>query len=63
MRDGGTDTPGWTLMVETARREVAEAIHGAHLGEAALRACGAADGGIAGLYRLEYLRNKNSTTA
>lgn len=62
-REGGTGIPGWTLMVETARREVAESVGKSLLTEAALRACGSDGAGIAGLYRLEYVRTKNSTTA
>jgi hypothetical protein len=62
-RQGGTDMPGWTLMVETARPSVADAVEESLLTEATLRGCGAADGGIAGLYRLEYVRTKSSTTA
>jgi hypothetical protein len=62
-RQGGTGVPGWTLMVETARPSVADAVSGSVLTEATLRGCGAEDGGIAGLYRLEYVRTKSSTTA
>lgn len=62
-REGGTGMPGWTLMVETARREVAEELYRACLGEPALRACGTDGAGIAGLYRLEYVRNKSTTAS
>jgi hypothetical protein len=62
-REGGTGMPGWTLMVETARKEVAESVGETLLTEAALRACGSAGADTAGLYRLEYVRTKSSTTA
>jgi hypothetical protein len=62
-REGGTGMPGWTLMVETARREIAEAVGESRLTEATLRACGTDGAGTAGLYRLEYVRTKSSTTA
>lgn len=62
-RKGDTGMPGWTLMVETARREVADKVSERLLTDAGLRACGADGAGIAGLYRLEYVRTKSSTTA
>lgn len=62
-REGGTGIPGWTLMVETARREVAEVVNRTLLSEPTLLGCGADGAGIAGLYRLEYVRTKSSTTA
>lgn len=61
-REGDITVPGWTLMVETVRREVAEDAYENRLGADALVACGAADRGIAGLYRLEYVRTKNAAT-
>jgi hypothetical protein len=62
-REGGTETPGWTLMVETALKEFAESVFETQLARTALEECGARDCGRAGLYRLEYVRTKNAATA
>jgi len=62
-REGSIEIPGWTLMVETARKDLAERLFETQLARAALEECGARECDRAGLYRLEYVRNKNAFSA
>lgn len=55
-RGGGTDMPGWSLLIEAARKEDLDRVLGALASEDRLRQLGAGELIRSGLYRLEYTR-------
>jgi hypothetical protein len=58
-REGGTDMPGWTVMIEGGFAEAIDAVRG-RIDDETLNECGAAGPGVATLYRLEYIRTKTA---
>lgn len=62
-RDGGTDMPGWTLMVEAARRTELDKVLDEHLNELACRKLGMTGDVASTLYHLEYVRTKTGHAA
>ncbi len=57
-RSGGTDMPGWSLLIEAARRDDLDRVRNAYLGGDTLRQLGLLGEPGYGLYRLEYVRTK-----
>ena len=57
-RDGGTDMPGWALLVEAARRDELDQVQEQWLTASACAAHGMTGDIEATIYRLEYVRNK-----
>lgn len=62
-RDGGTDMPGWTLMVEAARRDELDKVLDDHLNERACLKLGMTGDVASTFYRLEYVRSKTGHSA
>lgn len=54
-RDGGTDMPGWAILVEAARRDEIDRVRTGLLSDDALTAVGVEDAPVATVYRLEYI--------
>ncbi len=54
-RKGGTDMPGWAIMVEAARRDEIDRIRNDLLSDAACAALGMTGAPKAAIYRLEYV--------
>ena len=61
-RDGGTLMPGWTLMVEAARRKEIDDVRQSWLGAEACAAMGMRGDISTAIFRLEYTRTKNAHT-
>lgn len=57
-REGGTDVPGLTLMIEASGPDLLVTVEAEHLAQARLADFGVVGMVKSGVYRLEYIRNK-----